>query len=52
MFEILNMIEKVASSKATVLIRGESGTVKELLAKALHYQSDQKYCIRAKNLIF
>jgi two-component system NtrC family response regulator len=43
MLQIQCMIEKVASSKATVLIQGESGTGKELLAKALHYQSDRKY---------
>ncbi|HOV72913.1 MAG TPA: sigma-54 dependent transcriptional regulator [Candidatus Hydrogenedentes bacterium] len=30
-------IEKVASSRATVLVRGESGTGKELVAHALHY---------------
>ena len=30
-------IEKIASSRATVLVRGESGTGKELVAHALHY---------------
>jgi two-component system NtrC family response regulator len=36
MQRILRVIEKVASSNATVLLLGESGTGKELLARALH----------------
>jgi two-component system NtrC family response regulator len=36
MMRILRVIEKVASSKATVMLLGESGTGKELLARALH----------------
>jgi Nif-specific regulatory protein len=35
-------IEQVASSVTTVLIRGESGVGKELLARALHEQSPRK----------
>ncbi|MCL4219541.1 MAG: sigma-54 dependent transcriptional regulator, partial [Candidatus Hydrogenedentes bacterium] len=34
---VYSEIEKVASSRATVLIRGESGTGKELVARAIHY---------------
>src|SRR5262249_44873927 len=33
------MIEKVAASDATVLVRGDSGTGKELVAHALHVNS-------------
>jgi two-component system NtrC family response regulator len=36
MMRILRVIEKVASSTATVMLLGESGTGKELLARALH----------------
>jgi len=35
-------IEQVASSNTTVLIRGESGVGKELVARALHEQSQRK----------
>jgi DNA-binding NtrC family response regulator len=37
MEEVLNTASRVASSKATVLIRGESGTGKELIARAIHF---------------
>jgi len=37
MREVYGQIEKVASSRATVMIRGESGTGKELVAHAIHY---------------
>lgn len=39
---VLNTAGRVASSKATVLVRGESGTGKELIAKAIHFASDRK----------
>jgi two-component system NtrC family response regulator len=39
MMEIYRMIEKVAASKANILVTGESGTGKELIAKAIHYHS-------------
>jgi Nif-specific regulatory protein len=34
--EVLDVVERVASSRATVLLRGESGTGKEVIARALH----------------
>jgi transcriptional regulator with PAS, ATPase and Fis domain len=37
---IVEIIERVSSTKATVLIHGESGTGKELVANVLHYNSD------------
>ncbi len=39
MENVVNMAGRVASSKASILIRGESGTGKELIAKAIHYAS-------------
>jgi DNA-binding NtrC family response regulator len=36
MQELFRAIERVATSRASVLIRGESGTGKELVAKAIH----------------
>lgn len=41
MQQIFRMIEDVAPSTASVLILGETGTGKELVANALHYQSDR-----------
>ncbi len=38
MQEIYELIETVSQSKATVLILGKSGTGKELVARAIHYQ--------------
>jgi Nif-specific regulatory protein len=39
MKEVYGLIEQVANSNATVLIRGESGTGKDLVAHAIHYNS-------------
>ncbi len=39
---VLNEIRRVANYKTTVLITGESGTGKDLVAKAIHYNSDRK----------
>ena len=42
MEEVINIAARVADSKATVLITGENGTGKEVLAKAIHYMSSRK----------
>ncbi len=39
---ILGQIERVAATKATVLVRGESGSGKELVARAIHDASDRR----------
>jgi two-component system response regulator AtoC len=40
MQELMSFVRKVAASEAsTVLIQGESGTGKDLIAKAIHYES-------------
>jgi len=40
MSELLAFVNKIASSEATtILVQGESGTGKDLIAKAIHYQS-------------
>ena len=43
MKEILDMIEKVAPTNARVLIEGENGTGKELVARQLHELSNRSY---------
>jgi two-component system NtrC family response regulator len=42
MIKIYDMIEKVAQSKASIMITGPSGTGKELIAKAIHFNSPRK----------
>ena len=39
MEEVMGLVARVAPSQATVLIRGDSGTGKELIANAIHYAS-------------
>ena len=39
---IVSQIERVAATKATVLIRGESGVGKELVARAIHEASSRR----------
>ena len=40
--KISDQIERVATAKATVLIRGESGAGKELVARSIHESSDRR----------
>ncbi|PIV82823.1 MAG: hypothetical protein CO150_02000 [Nitrospirae bacterium CG_4_9_14_3_um_filter_53_35] len=42
MQEIFELIERVSDGKSTVLIQGRSGTGKELVAKAIHYNGPRK----------
>jgi DNA-binding NtrC family response regulator len=43
MAELMNFVRKVAASEATtILIQGESGTGKDLMAKAIHYESSRQ----------
>ncbi|MBN2373493.1 sigma 54-interacting transcriptional regulator [bacterium] len=42
MFDIFDRLRKVASSGLSVLITGEHGTGKELIAQAIHYNSERK----------
>jgi DNA-binding NtrC family response regulator len=42
MQRVVQLIEKVANTDATVLVRGPSGTGKELVARALHYNSPRR----------
>jgi len=42
MQRVVHLIEKVAPTDATVLIRGQSGTGKELVARALHHNSSRR----------
>src|SRR5512142_2847816 len=43
MQEVLHFVRKVATSEAsTILIQGESGTGKDLIAKSIHYESSRQ----------
>ena len=42
MREVFRTIEKVAPANATVLIEGENGTGKELVAKSIHFNGPQE----------
>ncbi len=42
MLDVLATIGQVASSRATCLLLGETGTGKELIAKAIHYNSPRR----------
>ncbi len=42
MQEIFTLIEKIASTDSTVLITGDSGTGKEMAARAIHYQGGRR----------
>lgn len=43
MREVFNLVYKVCKVDTTVLIRGENGTGKELVARAIHYNSHRKF---------
>jgi DNA-binding NtrC family response regulator len=43
MRRVLDLVESVADTDATVLIRGDSGTGKELVAHAIHAASKRRY---------
>ena len=42
MLNLFKMINKILNVNATVLLEGETGTGKELFARAIHYNSDRK----------
>ncbi|HEX8325665.1 MAG TPA: sigma 54-interacting transcriptional regulator [Tepidisphaeraceae bacterium] len=42
MHDVFGVVGQVANSRATVLLLGETGTGKEMIAKAIHYNSPRK----------
>lgn len=42
MQDLYSLLDKIKSSESTVLIQGENGTGKELIAKAIHFNSPRK----------
>ncbi|MCP4661740.1 MAG: GAF domain-containing protein, partial [bacterium] len=42
MLEVLKLVAQVADSDASILVRGETGTGKELIARALHVNSSRR----------
>jgi transcriptional regulator with PAS, ATPase and Fis domain len=42
MQELYSLLDRVVQSESTVLIQGENGTGKELVARAIHYNSSRK----------
>ncbi|MEO6807926.1 MAG: sigma-54 dependent transcriptional regulator [Isosphaeraceae bacterium] len=49
MHKIFELIRHIAGTKSTVLIEGETGTGKELIAKAIHYAGDERGPLVAVN---
>jgi hypothetical protein len=46
MLELYSLLDRVAPSDSTVLIQGENGTGKELVARAIHDRSPRRACDR------
>lgn len=42
MQEMYSLLDKIRNSESTVLVQGENGTGKELIARAIHYNSPRK----------
>ncbi len=42
MQELYGLLDKISESHSTILIQGENGTGKELIARAIHYNSPRK----------
>ncbi len=42
MQDLYSLLDKIKTSESTVLIQGENGTGKELIARAVHYNSQRK----------
>ena len=42
MLKVFDLIEAVADSKATVMIQGESGTGKSMIARVIHHRSNRR----------
>ncbi len=47
MLKVLDLVSQVASSRSTILITGDTGTGKELIAKAIHSNSPRVWIMRS-----
>ncbi len=49
MHQIFELVRHIAGTKSTVLIEGETGTGKELIARAIHFASEERGSLVAVN---
>jgi len=51
MQQVYHLLSKVSSSESTILIQGENGTGKEMVAKAIHYNSSPSMQVKLLRIL-